>query len=142
MSNIDPGNTQALSEASREHLRAVREQLLHLHKAVLDVERASYEKVNGRVTNPHELLQLVMRDPWFGWFRPLSDLVVQIDEMLDSEELVTEGDAEVLLREVRSLLNPAEEGEEFGEKYHQILQKDPGVILAHAEISKLLQPKG
>jgi hypothetical protein len=116
----------------------VRHTLLRLHKAILDVERNSYERVKGRVGSPHEMLQLVMRDPWFGWFRPLSEMVVQIDELLDSTDIVTEGQAEALFRELRSLLNPVEEGEEFGVKYHNILQEDPGIILAHADISKLL----
>lgn len=127
-----------LSEETRERLDTIRHKLLSLHKSILDAERASYERAHGRVENPHALLQLVMRDPWFGWFRPLSEMVVQIDEMLESKEPVPESAAEDLMRELRSLLNPVEEGEEFGVKYHKVLQEDPGIIMAHVEMSKLL----
>lgn len=137
MTQPDP-NDAPLSPEMRVRLQEVRHALLNLHKAILEVERAAYERINGRVESPHALLQLVMHDPWFGWFRPLSEIVVQIDELLDSADLVTENQAEELLRELRSLLKPVEEGEEFGVKYHSILQEDAGIILAHAEISKLL----
>lgn len=138
MTNGD-ASYRPLSDDSFRRLRGLRRALLNLHKAILEVERVGYERVHGRVASSHGLLQLVMRHPWFGWFRPISEIVVQIDEMLDSEAPLTEADADVLLRELRSLLNPSEDGEEFGIKYHEILQQDPGVILAHAEISKLLQ---
>lgn len=130
---------KSMSDESFRRLRAVRRALLNLHKAILEVERVGYERIHGRVASSHALLQLVMHHPWFGWFRPISELVVQIDEMIDSEEPITKSDSEALLRELRSLLNPSVEGEEFGIKYHDILQQDAGVILAHAEISRLLQ---
>lgn len=117
---------------------AVRRALMQLHKAILDVERNAYEREHGRVA-PGELLQLLMHDSWFGWFRPVSELVVQLDELLDSEEPCTEKEAQDLLREIRSLLRPAEAGEEFGTRYHEAMQQDPGIILAHSEISKLLK---
>ncbi len=65
-------------------------------------------------------------------------MVVQIDEMLDSKELVLESDAEALLRELRSLLNPVADGEEFGAKYRVLLQEDPDIILKHGQIGNLL----
>ena len=131
-------NDRELTEQTRQRLDEIRQKLLRLHKSILDAERASYERAHGRVENPHALLQLVMRDPWFGWFRPLSEMVVQIDEMLESKEPVPERAAEELMRELRSLLNPVEEGEEFGVKYHKVLQEDPGIIMAHAEMARLL----
>ncbi len=130
---------RALSDKSFRNLRALRRALLNLHKAILEVERTGYERVFGRVGSSHALLQLVMRHPWFGWFRPISEIVVQIDEMVDGNDPLTNAHYESLVREVRSLLNPSTEGEEFGVKYHDILQQDPGVILAHAEITRILQ---
>lgn len=128
-----------LTPETRQHLQAIRRRLLHLHKAILDVEKADYEKRHGRVESPHALLQLVMHDPWFGWLHPITEIVIQIDELFDAEDPeATEADGQALLREVRSLINPAEEGEEFSVKYRQILQQDPAIILAHAELSKLL----
>lgn len=129
-----------LSGSTRMLLHQIRRALLLLHKAILETERNGYERVHGRVA-PGELLQLVMHDLWFGWFRPISEIVVQLDDMLDSEEMVPEQDAQAMLREIRSLIQPSEEGEEFAVKYFHTLQQDPATILAHAEVSRLLQPR-
>lgn len=142
-----PDPTGPVSEDTRKHLVAVRSELLHLHKAILEAERAAYEREHGKVDSPHSLLQLVMHDPWFGWFRPLSEMAVQIDELLDpflpqqngDARPATEGDAQELLRELRSLIAPSERGEEFATKYHAILQQDPNIIMSHAKMSHLLQ---
>lgn len=120
-------------------LRRLRDGLLRLHKAILDAERRSYELAHGPVESMHTLLQLVMHDPWFGWFRPISEIVVQIDEVLDSDEPVSDDVVRGMFREVRSLLLPTEEGEEFAVKYRKILQVDPDIILAHAKVAELLQ---
>lgn len=140
MTEFLPDESIPLSEGTRVRLQTLRRALLNLHKTILEVERAGYERVHGRV-GPNELLQLLMRDPWFGWFRPISEIIAQIDEMLDSTDPpARQHDAESLLREMRSLLRPSEEGEEFGVRYHQALQQDPDTILAHAEVARLLQP--
>ncbi len=131
-------NTANPLEANRQHLVALRRVLLDLHGAILQVERGAYEREHGRV-GAHELLRLLTEHQFFGWFRPLSEMVVQIDELLDSGEPVTLRRSADLLREVRSLLNPVEEGEEFGTRYREILQQDPAVILSHAEVAKLLR---
>lgn len=133
----------------REKLDGIRRLLLGLHKAILDSEHAAYERKNGRITSPHVLLQLVMHDPWFGWFRPISEIIVRMDEVLeggmpnvgpdpDPDSPPTDEDAEALLRELRSLLQPAEEGEEFSVKYNAVLQREPEIILAHAHLRQLL----
>lgn len=128
-----------LSDRTRDRLRWLRRALLSLHRTILEVERAAYERVHGRVA-PGRLLHLLMSDPWFGWFRPVSEIVTRLDVILELEQEATEEEVETLLREIRSLLQPAESGEEFAERYHQILQKDPSTILAHAEVARLLQP--
>lgn len=133
-----------ISDATRQRLEGVRRALLHLHKGLLEVERGAYEKVYGRLASGAELLQLVIQHPWFAWLRPVSEIVVRIDEMLDAkaEEPVTERDAAALLQQVRSLLRPAEGSgnEEFSRRYQQALQQDPGIILAHAEVIRNLPP--
>ncbi len=136
----DHSERTPMSGATRMQLHQIRRALLLLHKAILEMERNAYERVHGRVA-ASELLQLVMHDPWFGWFRPISEIVVQLDDMLDSDDPVAQEDAEALLREIRSLIQPSEEGEEFAVKYYQTLQQDPATILAHAEVSRLLQPR-
>lgn len=126
------------SGAQKQRLINVRQRLLGLHKALLDGEREAYERVHGRVASPYELFGLVTNHPWFAWLRQLSALIVQIDEGLGGKEPVSETEAGVLLDQVRALLKPSESGAEFEKKYYDALQRDPEIVLLHAQISKLL----
>jgi hypothetical protein len=137
---------ELLSETTRQRLGEVRRGLLHLHKALLEVEQRSYEQLYGRVESGGALLQLLIHSPWFAWLRPLSEMVVQIDELLEGgqngEEPATQGQGDEMLRQIRALLTPSEEGAGFPKRYHQALQQDPNSILAHAQVSRLLPPPG
>jgi hypothetical protein len=79
-----------------------------------------------------------MSDPWFAWLRPLSHLVVRIDEMMEAEQETTLPDIAKILTEVRELLKPSEVGEGFERNYYEALQRTPDVVLAHAHVKKLL----
>ncbi|HEX5645856.1 MAG TPA: hypothetical protein VFX56_02700, partial [Nitrospira sp.] len=60
--------------------------LLRLHKALLDDERVSYERVHGRISSNGEFLQLVLNDAWFAWLRPLSQVIAKFDELSEEHE--------------------------------------------------------
>jgi hypothetical protein len=128
------------SDTTREGLKQLRQGLLRLHKALLDLERRDYERARGRIGNSYEFLQLVLKDPWFDWLHRLSELIVQIDETLDphSETPATEADAAALIERVKTLLAPAETGTEFQKNYFLALQQSPEVVLLHSEIVRLL----
>ncbi|MEO5956194.1 MAG: hypothetical protein ABIR36_10970 [Nitrospiraceae bacterium] len=61
-------------DAERSHVDQLRLALLHLHKALLDDERVSYERVYGRIASNGEFLQLLLGHAWFAWLRPLSSI--------------------------------------------------------------------
>ena len=129
------------SETTRESLKALRQGLLRLHKLLLDLERRDFERARGRISNSYEFLQLVLKDPWFDWLHRLSELIVQIDESLDtydSETPATEADATALIGRAKALLAPAETGTEFQKNYFLALQQSPDVVLLHSEIMRLL----
>ena len=46
------------------------------HRALLNAQASSHPAGS----NPYALLQAVMHDPDFAWLRPLSDLILRIDE--------------------------------------------------------------
>ena len=132
------------SETTREGLRLLRQGLLGLHKMLLDLERRDYERARGQISNSYEFLQLVLKDPWFDWLHRLSELIVQIDETLDThstETPATEADASALIERAKTLLVPAEAGSEFQKNYFLALQQSPDVVLLHSEIMKLLGRK-
>ena len=129
----------SISDSKRDELKALRQGLLRLHKMLLDLERVGYERARGRIGNSYEFLQLVLKDPWFDWLHRLSELIVQIDESLDTrdvEQPVTDEDASALLARAKALLSPAEEGSEFQKNYFLALQQSPDVVLLHAEIMR------
>jgi hypothetical protein len=119
----------------RARLSAVRLALLHLHKALLDRERASYETVHGRV-NAGEMLRLALQDPQFAWLRSLSELIVRIDESIDADE-GTDG-AESLLASVRALLTPSNGATAFARAYEDALQRDPDIVVGHSRVMQAL----
>jgi len=124
--------------ASRQHLLEIRDALLNLHKALIDSERGRYEKTVGPIQSPNQFLQLLITDPWFAWLQPLSQLIVAIDEVLEEKEPLTDAVADALIKQSRSLLVAAENGEGFSGHYDVALQQDPDVILAHAAAIKLI----
>lgn len=137
-------NENQISESTNNQLKQLRQSLLRLHKLLLDLERRGYERARGRISNSYEFLQLVLKDPWFDWLHRLSELIVQIDEALDSigaETPATEEDARALISRTRSLLSPAEEGTQFQKNYFLALQQSPDVVLLHSEIMKLVSDR-
>src|SRR6185436_16962881 len=128
-----------LSDISRDSLKHMRQGLLRLHKMLLDQERIDYERAHGKISNSYEFLQLVLKDPWFDWLHRLSELIVQMDEALDTrdpEHPTTNEDADALLARARTLLTPSESGSEFQKNYFLALQQSPDVVLLHSDLMK------
>ena len=128
-------------EDFRKRLAELREALLRLSKALIDSERVGYEQTIGRISSPNHFLQLVMNDPWFAWLHPLSQLIVAMDEALDAEEPLTLATVDALVRQSDLMLVVSETSEGFSGHYFQALQRDPDVVLAHAEVVKLRGPR-
>lgn len=117
------------------------EALLRLHKALLDDERVSYERVHGRISSNGTFLQLVLNDAWFAWLRPLSQLIAKLDELSEESDPSTREQIPAVLTTVRTLLVPMEEGEGFSRQYHEALQRSPDVVLGHAAVRALLMSR-
>ena len=123
-------------EALRQPLLELHDALLRLHKILLESERAVYEKTIEPIRSPNHFFQLLTSDPWFAWLRPITQLIVAIDETLDENETLTHASVDAVMRQSVFLLIPAENGGEFGERYVAALQRDPRVVLAHAQAAK------
>ena len=72
-------------QQATQFLTDVRKPLLSLHKAILDHERAVYEKEFGPVT-PAAFLQVLINGSGFRWLAPLSTVIANVDETLDDKE--------------------------------------------------------
>jgi len=126
-----------MSDPTLTRLKDLRDGLLHLHKCLLDSERAAYEKDVERITTTGQYLNLVLDDPWFAWLRELSQFIVLIDETLDFKEPPTAEDADKLIARARDLVSPSETGEGFARKYYDAMQRDPGNVLAHRDMMRV-----
>lgn len=124
----------------REALTPLREALLNLHKALLDSERVVYERSAGAIPSATAFLHLVTTDPWFAWLHPLSQLIATLDETLDGDEPLTKEIGQSFVDEAKNLLQAGEYGNEFFTFYNEAMQRDPDVIMAHAEVTRNLKP--
>jgi hypothetical protein len=131
------------SERSEDwrQLSSLRQALFSLHKTLIDSERVSYEQTMGTIGSPNHFLQLLTSDPWFAWLQPLSHLVVAVDVALDEKEPLTPDGAAALKKQTRQLLIAEETGEGFPKHYFDALQRDPDVVLAHAQVMKSLDAR-
>jgi hypothetical protein len=135
MENTGPKAPES-DEPLREALTGFRDALLRLHKALIDSERIVYEAQVGAIHSPHHFFHLLTNDPWFAWLRPISQLIVAVDEALDADDPVTSDSADALINQAVFLLIPAQTGGDFAARYLAALQRDPRVVLAHAKVSR------
>jgi hypothetical protein len=126
-----------MPDAVADRLNALRNGLLRLHKCLLDSERAAYELDIARITSTGQYLNLVLSDPWFAWLRDLSQFIVMVDEALADKEPPTAADATRLVARARELVFPDEEGNGFRRRYFEVMQRDPGVVLAHRDMMRV-----
>jgi hypothetical protein len=135
METPDAGLDQA-----RQRLTELRQILLTLHKALLDSERTAYELAHGAIPSAGAFLQLLINDPWFQWLRPITTLLVEIDEALGAKKPPPAArDLERLIVDTRALLSPSREANGFWKRYSGALQRDPGVSLLHTRMEEQFQ---
>jgi hypothetical protein len=118
-------------------LATLRQELLRLHKILLDWERARYEKVHGRQSNT-SLLKAMLEDPQFAWLRPMSQLIVRIDELLEDKKPAEGGDIQAVVDRARALTSPSETGDAYARQYQLALQESPDAVFAHRALVALL----
>jgi len=127
---------------AQAELKSVREILLSLHKALLDSERTSYELIHGKIGSSSEFLQLLISDPRFAWLRPVTTLIVQIDEALAAKNPPRESrEFEQLIQDTRALLSPSRETNDFWGRYFGAVQRDPGVAVLHEQMERQLSSR-
>jgi hypothetical protein len=124
----------------RERLRDLSTRLVPLHRVLLDRERRAYENRHGSVPSG-ELLRLAFHDEQFAWLRALSTMIADIDTLVDADDPIQQGDAEKLFGEAHRLLKSGASGD-FQVKYRVALQESPDVVIAHADVSRVLPSPG
>jgi hypothetical protein len=130
-----------MKDIDRQLLIDLRKSLLHLHKTLLDWERAAYERIHGR-TSPGNLLTALMNDPQFAWLRPLSELIVRIDESLEIDALEgPEVDVDGIVALATSIIAADEAGSPAAQRHHQAMQEYPDAVFAHRAVTNVLKSR-
>jgi hypothetical protein len=129
-----------MTDSDRQFLFDLRKSLLHLHKTLLDWERSAYERVHGRVSSA-ELLQATMEHPQFAWLRPISELIVRIDESVDTEPQNGPVDVEAIVARARAATAADEAGTPQAQRYHTALQEHPDAVFAHRDVANVLKAR-
>ena len=119
-------------------LRYARNILLSLHKSMIDFERTSYEAVHGTL-NAGQFLNLLLEDPQFSWLRKFSMLIVEIDEMFDLKDGITNEMVAVNLAKVRELVSMTDPDEYFRARYQNAIQQDVDAAGLQAQLQGLIE---
>lgn len=133
---VMPTELPVASTADIARLDQARNELLRVHRALLEVERLRYEKVRGRIANNSAFLQLVINDPWFDWLRPMAQLVLLIDERTsDKKSPLGATEAAALFDRARSLLRADAEGDAFQRLFAESVQASPTLAVLARQVA-------
>lgn len=110
--------------------------LRRLHKALVEVEAENF----GPISGPFQLLNLVTNHAHFAWLRRLSELMVEVDALRDSDAPVAADQATALRATIERLIGPRPSSQpDFRERYVALLQRSPAAAMAHGDLRRLLQ---
>ncbi|MBD2425341.1 hypothetical protein [Phormidium sp. FACHB-1136] len=119
-------------------LRELRPLLLKAHKHLMEAEKDAYEAIYGPISHKGEYLRLVLSHEQFSWLRPISQFIVQIDEVLMAKKHQPLERANELMVEARHLLQTTEIGHAFQERSALAAERDPEMAAMVLRIAELL----
>ncbi|HEY8133258.1 MAG TPA: hypothetical protein VII12_15380 [Thermoanaerobaculia bacterium] len=113
----------------RDALREISRALIPLHKRLIDAAKNDYAFAYEAEPTPGQLLNLLQSDPFFAWLKPLTTIIVDIDEMAR-----TDFDA------AQALAVGARLERLFAEQqYVEMLQREVDIAIGHAALRRTLQ---
>jgi hypothetical protein len=123
----------------RQQVTEIAEALRELHRGLIEAVRADYERSGTPVSGNVALFQLVVDDPFFAWLRPLSQVMVDVDELLDDGRTPSPEEAQAISNTIHRMISPSAGSEgAFWERYSPLLQADTRVVVAHARVKQAL----
>lgn len=126
------------SELATQRLGQLRPALMTLHKTLMEAERANYEALNGPIANRGEYLQLVLGHENFSWLRPISQFIVEVDELLLSKRPQPPERADELFAAARDLLLTSTTATTIEQRIATAARFDPTLTPLQAKITDLL----
>ncbi len=122
-----------------ENLKEIRDELLQLHKTLLEIEKENYEAEFGKVS-PNQMLQLLFDNERFAWLRTISILIVEIDEMFADKKGIDEDLKKALFQKSKQLFDDSMTlDQDFKSKYKANLDTESSVANHHERLLLLMQ---
>jgi hypothetical protein len=118
--------------AQRQALRDVSKALLPLHRALIEAAKEDYAFAVAPV-KPSQLLQLLTDDPFFAWLKPVTALIVDIDEMARTD--FEPADVVAIAGRIDALFGGKSDGD-FSAQYVPMLQRKVDIAIGHAALRK------
>ncbi len=121
-----------------ENLKEIRNELLKLHKTLMDIEKENYEAEFGKIT-PTQLLQMLFDNKWFVWLRTISILVTEYDELFADKKGMDQDLAISLLEKTKQLFDESDNFKEFKNKFKVNLDTESSVAIHYDKLLNLLK---
>ena len=113
----------------RATLREISKSLIPLHRHLIDAAKSDYAFAYEADVSPTQLVNLLQDDPFFAWLKPLTSVIVDIDEMARTD--FVDAAAHAIPQRIEQIF--------AGDQYVAMLQRDVEVAGAHAAVRKTLQ---
>src|SRR5262249_22307543 len=113
----------------REGLRDMSKALIPLHKHLINAAKDDYAFAYAKAVGATQLVDLLQNDPFFAWLKPLTAVIVDIDEMVRTD--FEPADAAAILSRIETILADTH--------YVDMLQREVDVATAHAALRAALQ---
>src|SRR5438128_12667314 len=113
----------------RDALRELSRTLIPVHRRLIESAKSDYAFAYEAEARPSELVELLQNDPFFAWLKPLTAVIVDIDEMARTD--FDPAEVEAIISRVERLLSE--------QKYIDMLQSDVDVASGHAALRLAMQ---
>lgn len=111
--------------------------LLKLHKALLDSERARYEKNHGPILDNNAYFNLVLSHEYFKWLRILLEAIALLDEESEAENISTEK-INVLTTKLQNLLS-SNDNREFSQPYQAAISSNLEINSLDKQVKNIIK---
>lgn len=114
--------------------------LKDLHRDLLMLEAKRLEGERGKKLSPYDLLHASLNDTSLAWLRTMSELIVQIDTVVDETPNLSAQDSHRVANEVLNVLEkPAGLiATDFWTNYSNYLNHNADIIMRHSKVKTLL----
>lgn len=114
--------------------------LQRLHKDLLMLEAKRLEQERGKPLNPYELLNASLNDPSLAWLRKMSELIVNIDTIIDETPNLSAQESHRVANEVLLVLEKplGMIATDFWSNYSAYLTSNPEIIIRHSHVKEIL----